>query len=916
MRSLTNKIEKNISKAFNVLGKNIATSPRQFISGSILLALVLGSGLIRWSSENRDDKLWVPQNTDAEEEETKYLELYPRFARIENVVIRTKVKNGNVLEKKNLLEVMKIHNEIVSRKANIDGKEYDYLNLCSKGNSCSQNSTTNSGICQCMVKSILRQWDYNISRLEEDTDIFKTLNDYGSKNELKATLGNPIFAQNKVESAEAFKLSYFLEDRSRVKNGQRIDPVNKGWEKDVFLDILERADNSNEMIILDYSSSRSFDDEFGDVLNDDLALVNISYIVVFIFLGAILGSSFIPGRGSRWTVALAAICLIALSTLAGFGLSSAVGWFYTPVHGMLPFILLGIGVDDIFIICNAFDRELKVARSKETDEEIITRSANALARAGSSITVTSLTDIVAFAISSSSSLPALSSFCSWASICILFLWIFACTFFPACLVFDEKRQRDNRRECLCWLQRPNDSQDENSVEEEKGNKISFLSTYFIKYHSSAIFSTPGKALILLFFSGFLACGIYGATQLSVEDTSRYFIPEGSYLLKYLEISDKYFTTSAFDVSIIFTDDGSESKSIYAKRQDLVFLNQTLAGRSNSPPYITEPISDTTYSNVMRDLKKYLDENGSTKIGNATLGKDGWPVTEQTFIETLMNYTRVTGPGGDHFRDVSFSKSSDVPELKAIRVKIEYVKLLKKSGSRIIEDAEKQIKAMDATRRMVTSDSWKNKYPPTFVYSAEYLSIEGYKRIRKELFQNLILAIVSVSVIILFTVASIITAGLITLNVAFCIIEILGFMFYTGIAIDSVSVINVVLAVGLSVDYSAHVGHCFMTKIGSRNERIKETLADIGTAVLSGAFTTFLAVVVLFFAESYVFNILAKQFGLTVGFGILHGLVLLPVMLSLVGPDPYSSTQIDQVIEQPSVSNNSIENKDLNDDGSA
>ena len=53
MKSLTDKIEKNISTAFNILGKNIATSPRQFISGSILLALVFGVGLVRWSSENR-----------------------------------------------------------------------------------------------------------------------------------------------------------------------------------------------------------------------------------------------------------------------------------------------------------------------------------------------------------------------------------------------------------------------------------------------------------------------------------------------------------------------------------------------------------------------------------------------------------------------------------------------------------------------------------------------------------------------------------------------------------------------------------------------------------------------------------------------------------------------------------------------
>ena len=71
------------------------------------------------------------------------------------------------------------------------------------------------------------------------------------------------------------------------------------------------------------------------------------------------------------------------------------------------------------------------------------------------------------------------------------------------------------------------------------------------------------------------------------------------------------------------------------------------------------------------------------------------------------------------------------------------------------------------------------------------------------------------------------------------------MYAVGIVIDSVSVINIVLAVGLSVDYSAHVGHCFMVKAGSnKNKRATEALADSGAAVLSGATSTFLAVVVL------------------------------------------------------------------------
>lgn len=36
-----------------------------------------------------------------------------------------------------------------------------------------------------------------------------------------------------------------------------------------------------------------------------------------------------------------------------------------------------------------------------------------------------------------------------------------------------------------------------------------------------------------------------------------------------------------------------------------------------------------------------------------------------------------------------------------------------------------------------------------------------------------------------------------------------------------AVINLVLAVGLSVDYAAHVGHSFMLKAGTRDERMVE-----------------------------------------------------------------------------------------------
>lgn len=77
---------------------------------------------------------------------------------------------------------------------------------------------------------------------------------------------------------------------------------------------------------------------------------------------------------------------------------------------------------------------------------------------------------------------------------------------------------------------------------------------------------------------------------------------------------------------------------------------------------------------------------------------------------------------------------------------------------------------------------------------------------------------------------------------------------------------------------------------NKDARATESLADIGASVLNGALSTFLAVAVLLFSKSYVFRTLAIQFALTVGLGILHGLVLLPVLLSLFGPKPFASAE--------------------------
>ena len=76
------------------------------------------------------------------------------------------------------------------------------------------------------------------------------------------------------------------------------------------------------------------------------------------------------------------------------------------------------------------------------------------------------------------------------------------------------------------------------------------------------------------------------------------------------------------------------------------------------------------------------------------------------------------------------------------------------------------------------------------------------------------------------------------------------------------------------------GHC--------NYNLSKTIIAMGPAVFNGGFSTFLAFSILMVSKSFVFKVFFKIFFLVVVFGLYHGLVFLPVVLSFLGPPPASS----------------------------
>ncbi|XP_077929350.1 protein patched homolog 2 isoform X2 [Halichoerus grypus] len=131
-----------------------------------------------------------------------------------------------------------------------------------------------------------------------------------------------------------------------------------------------------------------------------------------------------------------------------------------------------------------------------------------------------------------------------------------------------------------------------------------------------------------------------------------------------------------------------------------------------------------------------------------------------------------------------------------------------------------------------------------------------------------------------------TAGLIVLVLAMMTVELFGIMGFLGIKLSAIPVVILVASVGIGVEFTVHVALGFLTTQGSRNLRAACALERTFAPVTDGAVSTLLGLLMLAgsnfdFIIRYFFVVLTV---LTL-LGLLHGLVLLPVLLSILGPPP-------------------------------
>jgi len=938
-------VDGSIQKAFYNLGYVVGSSPWLTIVASIAFIAICCAGVTQYHVENEGENLWVPPSSIGLKQLRSVRNVFPASPRTSTFYFLPRepatspsgvgVLTWPVVETMFDIEaIIGKTTEKAKHRPEDAEQTWSFDNLCQKvtvpgvlaglqrppvtlgGAGGPPSFPLPPDVERCYMTGITDLWAGNktLAMMDKQSgkSVVEVLNDAlrtssggtiisprtGRPMIFNTTFGGVSFgAGGNVTGASVTVFTFQLENRQfrDVAGGVDVDPAAEAWEVTLAKAIGPNPDKQT------YTASRvvfgipEYDAvERATAILGDLAYVGGSIVIILLYL-VLQFRVDCTCVGSRVGLALAGGLTVGLSLGFAYGIGSLMAP-YTTVHSVLPFILAGVGVDDLFVIANEFSLTDRKKHRKY-------RLAEALKHGGSSITVTSLTDFLAFFIGSSTSLPAFSAFCQWAGLAILGVYILACTFFSACVVLDASRQEAHRADCCCCVScapkeisqdvtvsaapkaagSPATSSDvKASPSVDAGAIAPTVTTAVVSFepdessccsdeaarrciknrYAPCLLHPVSKVIVLVLFFTLAAVSAWGVTGLSQEFREEWFIPANSPLQEQVTARNQYFGENGVPVSAY-----AVNFTLGDQRLLLLSLQDTMSKNK----YINQALGTSNW------YREFLKSNSSLMtMSNADFHREA--------------RTWLAQPANVRFNTSLVWTDAQAGFVRATRINGFYVGL---------DNAIDEIDAMQTLRSEIIASGNNYSMPEGTVFASSFVfaNWEQLVIIPSEAIQNIALAIAACFVVVLVFLASPVAAVLTTFSVALILLDILAAMVWWGISLNGVSVVNLTLAIGLSVDYSAHIAHAFMHKHGSPNERAALSLSEMGVSVINGGMSTFLAVVVLAGSSSYIFSVFFRIFFLSVVYGLSHGLVFLPVVLSLVGPSQHEDYTPDEEEEE-------------------
>eukprot|EP01083_Nonionella_stella_P140366 430310_1 len=746
----TNKL---FNTGFQRFGEAIYKKPWLFIIIGLLLTAIAGSGLMVIEMESSVVNLWVPQSSQIYTDYTLQQSVFGSSP-TSLVLLFQGPNNQNVFTPSALSQASDAMKTISDISIEYNDNPYTFHDLCARvditSTECIADHMNIHSIFFADTEAIWSDQQYIDQALNHDQMVYFA--------------GNLHHDGDTVSGANVMRVVYELTTTS----DEELSEILIEYEKAFTTYWATHNADYSEFDVL-YYTSNGFDDELWRTVVQDSVMFLIAFGVMLVYLQLTLGG--ISCIHSRPLLATSSIFILICALIFGFGISGYLGMKFSTLVFVVPFLLLGVGVDDMIIIVDTLNHTK--APHYDNEESRAKQVGLALQHSGISISLTSFCSIVAFFAGTITDLPGLKYFCFYAAFSFLGNYILQFLLFVPLLVYDNKRIHANRNFCCpCFVH------DHGSVNEEHSDDVPpddddtlspFCSLNGILERSliKLLSSLAGRMCVIVLFIMVTAVSGYVASKVKSTSDPTMLIPDDSYLKPFYRLSeDGWPGLQPKEIQIVLVDvdfsDAVTRKQVY-DLMDKVENETAVVGE---------------VENWLEPFTTYLTDTKAVDIDSID--------DKFTFYSYLKEFEDASN--FNHWSDELVFDDDDNPtQITATRF---YFNALETSdGMKQYDSYLSYNELMDEamgknTKSFMMHEEWVYRY---FDYA-----LKGYT------LTNLIMSLCAVLVILILLMD--IRLAVFIMIVILCIdVCLFGWMYVLGIDLQVISFLQLCVAVGLTVD---------------------------------------------------------------------------------------------------------------------